>query len=281
MSKAEPASSRQIPASPREIPASPRDIIETLHQQIRQCETAGRSAWRQRFSSGYAELDRVLPERGFCRGSLVEWLAAVPGSGTSTLALTSAWQACQAGRALVVVDRQQVLYPPAAVGLGIELERLIVVRPGNEADEAWAVDQALRCSGVGGVVCWPAKLDDHTFRRWQLAAESGGTIGFLVRGRAARGQPSWAELRFEVTPLAGSAKRRLPEAAGRWGPTGPARRLRVEVLRCRGGSVGGTLELEIDTQNKSALPEASDETNSLHLASWLAPAAAALGSTRT
>jgi hypothetical protein len=116
-----------------------------------------------------------------------------------------------------------------------------------QADNLWALDQALRCPGVAAALAWPEKLDGRTFRRLQLAAEQGGGLGLLVRPERVRHEPSWAEVRLVVEPL--------PAVA----PHAP-RRLKVELLRSRGGANGGSVEVELD-----------NETHPLHLASRLAP----------
>lgn len=135
-----------------------------------------------------------------------------PGYGASGgwLALASAWGACGAERMLVIVDREgswtERFYPPAAAALGIDLSRMLVLRPHGEQDAIWCLDQALRCRGVGGVWCeWDA-MDDRVFRRLQLAAEQGHALGMLVRSAAYCGQPSWAhvQLLVESIPTTGS-----------------------------------------------------------------------------
>lgn len=191
---------------PSALNNSKQQVLQALAEQIEQCHLAG-SAERELISSGLPALDRCLAEGGLRRGRLMELVAAVPGSGAARLALSAACHACDEGRLLVVVDRRREFYPPAANSLGIALAQMLVVRPNNAIDEAWAIDQALRSLGVGAVLGWPDKLDDHTFRRWQLAAETSGTIGLLIRPAAARSQPSWAEVKLLITPLANSTDR--------------------------------------------------------------------------
>ena len=108
---------------------------------------------------------------------------------------------------LVVIDRPQTFYPPAAAAWGIDLERLIVVHPQNARDELWAAVQALRSPVVAAMWASIDRLDSRAFRRLQLAAEAGRTLGVLVRPAAARGQPSWADVRLEVGPLSESVVR--------------------------------------------------------------------------
>ncbi len=209
-------------------------LVLALGEQLRQIEGARFTASAEVISSGHAALDRLLPEGGFRRGSLVEWLSSGAGSGAATLALAAARPALENGQALVVVDRRRRFYPPAALRLGIPLERMIVVRPANDADQAWALDQALRSRGVAAVWAAVEQAEDSTLRRWQLAAETSGVLGFLLRSKRARREPSWAELRLGIEPVASEARTQAR-----------APRLRVQLLRSRLGRSGSTVELEL------------------------------------
>lgn len=226
----------------------PAPTIEHLRQQIARAEVSTHKRGDTPLSSGWTPLDDILPDRGIRRGALIEWLSAGAGSGGATLALGSAVEACRDGGALVVFDPDGWFYPPAAARFGVELERLVVVQPASAADAAWALDQALRCPGVAAALAWPERLDARDFRRLQLAAESAGTVGLLVRPAAVRHEPSWADVRWliEPRPGAGDADRR---------------RLRVHLLRCRGGAADCSIDVELD-----------DETRTLHLAEPLAAA---------
>jgi len=166
-------------------------------------------------------------------GQLVEWLADGPGTGVDTLAVLTAREALNSDGTLVVVDRHGHFYPPAAMRLGIAPDRLVLVRVDTLADQTWALDQSLRCRGVAAVLGWPRRLDDRTYRRLQLAAEEGHTLGLLIRPAEAQSEPSFADARLLVTPL--------PCA-------GSSRRLRIDVLRNRGGREHGSFLVEIDDE---------------------------------
>jgi protein ImuA len=234
--------------------------IEALRQQLAQWEGA---AWRRgtryagsmedpaslerlpALSSGCPALDRALPDQGFRPGTLVEWLFRGVGDGTATLTFRAAAGALRAAAgAVVVLDRTGEFYPLAAVAQGIEPARLIVVHPGNKADHSWAMDQALRCPAVAAVVAWPesldGKLDGRTFRRLQLAVEQGGGLGLLIRPENVRGQPSWADVRLLVESLPS------PAPYGRRAPCTHGRRMRVVLLRCRGGRGEQSVEVEVE-----------------------------------
>jgi protein ImuA len=231
-------------------PLPNRQIVAQLQERLEQFSPPRRGS-TQTVSSGCQELDRLLAHEGLrhgglCRGTLVEWLGVSPGSGAGSLALAAAREACREGGPLVVIDRAACFYPPAAAQAGVELDRLIVVRPDNGADEVWALDQALRSSAVAAVLCWIERREPRMWRRMQLAAEAAGNLGLFVRPATARGDPSWAAVRFFVTPLPSSAV---------------GRRLRIELLRLRGNPGGQTLDLELD-----------DETGAVRLAPAVAAA---------
>jgi protein ImuA len=210
---------------------------------------------REAIGSGFAGVDALLPASGLRRGSLVEWLtpntdAAADrggpsdrgpsgspagdlqsGAGAATLACAVACRLAGASggpATIVVVDRTEWFHPPAVLPWLTAGQQLVVARPAHDDDEIWAIDQALRCSGVAAVVAWPrqrwqARQRSHwqtALRRWQLAARSSGAIGLLVRPQAALRDPSWAEARIGVEPLPGGAllerRLRLTRLGGGW-----------------------------------------------------------------
>ena len=230
---------------------------------------------KPRISSGWPALDALLPGQGFLRGSLVEWLSEGPGSGAGTLALRVAQQASRPvdpqahpqAAPIVVLDRSGWFYPPAAAAWGMDLQRLILLCPRDEASALWALDQALRCPAVAAVWTWLPRLEGRWFRRFQLAVEHSGCLGLLLRPAQVRGQPSWAEMQLGVQPQ----------------PSRSGRRWCVELLRCRGPGRLGQVEFQLD-ELSDRLPtlkkSGSHETHSLPLATPLAPPKAARRSTR-
>jgi hypothetical protein len=105
-------------------------LITQLREQIRQTETAGRIGDGSLVTNGCHAIDRLLPENGYPRGSLIQWIST-GGSGADLLSLRVAQQACDDGGALVVIDPQHEFFPPAAAAIGINLDNLIVLR-GNQ-----------------------------------------------------------------------------------------------------------------------------------------------------
>jgi protein ImuA len=228
-------------------------LVSGLRQQLERWKAVGAAEDTTVFSCGAAAVDPLLPGGGLQHGMLVEWLAGASGAvggGAATLGLLGAREACGEGGALVVIDRRQTFYPPAAAAWGIDLDRMIVVHPQNSRDELWAAVQALRSPAVAAMFATIDRLDSRSFRRLQLAAQAGQTLGVMMRPGSVRGEPSWADVTLEVRncgfriadcgfiqPI------RNPKSAIRNRPT---RRVQVRVLRCHNGRAGGSVVLEID-----------------------------------
>ncbi|HEV3339657.1 MAG TPA: hypothetical protein VG125_04855 [Pirellulales bacterium] len=222
-------------------------------------------------STGCVQLDRLFPSGGVARGTLVEWLAEDGGSGAMWLALIAAREACRGYGPLLVVDGRGTFYPPAAAWAGVDLERLIVVRPATARDETWALDQSLRCQGVGAVLCLTDRLSPRAARRLQLAAEASGGIGLLVRPASVRAEPCWSQVRLLVEARPGTDAR---------GALRGGRRLEVELLKTRGtvaSELGGQSKLgeqsELSGRGRLEL-EVDDETGVVRAVARLASPAA-------
>jgi hypothetical protein len=275
-----------MPSSPH--PSNPPHTIQTLRNQLQRWEAQyHQPSAEHTISSGCAALDQLLPTGGFVPGQLVEWLSSRAGGGAATLAwvvalraVTTAANHNHSGSTIVVVDQGGDFYPPAAIALGgiawgVKPEQIMIVRPQNLADTMWAIDQALRCSAVAAV--WTAlnKIEPRHFRRMQLSAEEGATLGLLVRPADVHGQPSWSDLQLLVQPQPATTDGdKTTKPAGSIKPATDRRTWQLRVLRCRGGTAGGslTLQMEDTTGQLYALQQNSQhhETSALHLAAQLA-----------
>lgn len=179
---------------------------------------------------------RWLADSSWPRGGLVEWLFDGDGAGAVSLALL-ATRTTASHDLSVVIDGRGEFYAPAVAALGIDFRSTVFVRPERIADALWSAEQALRTPGVGRVVCEAEKLSPQVFRRLQLAAETGGSLGVLLRPENIRHQPSWAEFRLLIRPLA---------MADPQNSAMPKRRFLVELLKAKRQFAGGTCLWELD-----------------------------------
>lgn len=227
-----------------------RALVAQLSREVKRIEVAGRVQPDQLgrrsaiFSTGSAAIDGCLPSGGYESGTIIEYLQSSAGSGATTLALSAAREALVVtDRFCVVVDWRQQFYPPAAAALGLDLKRIVIVRPKTLADRLWAIDQALRSPAIVAVVAEVEQLDDRAARRLQLAAESGGGLGLLVR-HSQRQHPSWAEVQWLVRPM------RCVASHSQAPPIHMAhRQLQLELLRVRGGASGSRVNIQVNATN--------------------------------
>jgi cell division inhibitor SulA/protein ImuA len=90
-------------------------------------------------------------------------------------------------------------FAPALAQHGIDLDRLLVVRPVSATEALWAAEQALASGVCAAVLLWLKGTDDRWLRRLKLAAEAGGALGVLFRPERHRFESSPAALRLLLT----------------------------------------------------------------------------------
>ncbi|HUU82704.1 MAG TPA: hypothetical protein VM243_04290 [Phycisphaerae bacterium] len=176
------------------------DRLRQLRAMLERYQHRRRGGTRPVVPTGLARLDRALPNGGLPGGAVTEILSHLDGAGGTTLALRAAVAAAQSGRAVAVVDAGGDFYPPAMWRLGMQVDRLLVIRVSRPEEVVWAVDQCLRCSAVAAVVAPIRRLDAAASRRLQLAAESGGGLGILLRPDTGR-RHSFAAVQMRVEPV--------------------------------------------------------------------------------
>jgi hypothetical protein len=159
-------------------------------------------------STGYPKLDRCLPGGGWPRQALIEILVAHYGSGELQLLMPllarlghagSNGEDGEAGWIAWIAPPFQP-YPPALLQWGIDLSRMLIVRPRRSSETLWAAEQALASGNCRAVLLWSEKTDHTASRRLQLAAVKGTCQGFVFRPWKALLQPSAAALRLRLEP---------------------------------------------------------------------------------
>jgi cell division inhibitor SulA len=118
-------------------------------------------------------------------------------------------------------------FAPALAQQGIELSRLIVVRPPSATEALWAAEQALGSGVCAAVLLWLKGTDDRWLRRLKLAAEAGGALGVLFRPERHRFESSPASLRLLLTR--GDREPRLEIIKVQGGRPGPIEPERVSI----------------------------------------------------
>ncbi len=99
------------------------------------------------------------------------------------------------------------------------LSRCIFIDPPDEKLRAWAVETALRSHAVAAVIAEFKSIRFSLSRRFELAAEKGGTLGLFIRSPKDFSLPSAAASRWRITTTPSSSL--LP-------------RFELELVKCKG-----------------------------------------------
>lgn len=239
---------------------------DALRRTIQGIEEAG-SADRPRLPLGVPAIDRALPGGGLRLGGIHEVVGDESATGFCAALLARAGGAGgrSAGRsdgrgprpagarpgsrtaagALLWLAEGDDLYAPGLVRYGIGPGQLLVVSGLRRQDDMlWAMEEALRCRAVSGVVAEIGQIGLIAGRRLMLAAEGTGVLG-LVLSRRARGRGGGVGVRaaisrWRVTAVPGRTaigETGPPDqrSNGRKQPETGRTRWHVELLHCRGG----------------------------------------------
>jgi protein ImuA len=234
----------------------PSPTLQELRARLRALERPGTQA-RATLSLGAAEIDAALPWGGLPLGRLHQITGGEDGFGGPPIAFTARLAARLAGqppddgrepgrepereRGLVLWvvaagTPDDTLYGPGLAAWGLTPDRLVVARATTEADVLWCLEEGLRCPALSAVVGHGRAVGLTAGRRLQLAAEEGGTTGFLLPSDRAAG---WRTAAAAEAATAATTRWHVvasPAAPAPWNPRGlGAPRWTVSLERCQGG----------------------------------------------
>ena len=200
--------------------------LERLRLEIQRVQAAPRQLLAE-LRSGLAGLDAL---HLWQLGTVVE-LCGEAASGRTSLALRAVAAAAQETRLSAWVDGPRELYPPAAAALGVDLARLLVVRPREPGRLVWSATQLARSGAFACVVAdfthTGVRLSGADARKLAEAARKGGTLLLLLTSPGATAQ---GLCRLEVRPAA------APEEVPAPAPTPPVVSLDAWRRRDQGGA---------------------------------------------
>ncbi len=148
--------------------------------------------------TGHAALDDALPLGGWPRHSITEILLPADGVGEIDLLLPTLSRLTQAGKKVVLVGCPYIAYAPGWRSRGIDLRHVHLIEA-DAKQAVWAFEQCLRSGACAAVVGWPQRIDQHALRRLQCAADSGQSLGFVLRDKRHADNASPAPLRLEIS----------------------------------------------------------------------------------
>lgn len=207
--------------------ASPQPTLQHLRQALAGIDPSLRPGLPepdQVIGTGVPDIDTALGG-GLPRGALHEFSPAAPMHLTAATGFATALAARACGRkgqTLWIATEFALMegggpYGPGLDRFGLPSARLLVLRVPRAADALWAMEEALRCRALTGVIAELADdsaADDLTVtRRLMLAAREGNCPGFFLRTRTTD-SPSAAATRWQI-----AAAPSRPDAYGGLGCT--------------------------------------------------------------
>lgn len=246
--------------------ATARDtrVLEQLRAQIARVEHGGRADGTA-LPFGVAAMDAHLPGGGLLLGALHEVCPAYPElAHAAASSLFAAGAAARLQGSVLWCLTRRGLFAPALAGAGLHPDRVLYAEAGDEAAVLAVAEEALRHGGLAAVIAEVTRFGLTASRRLQLAAESSGVLGLVIRRWSRAGEPpagsTAAATRWRVAALPSSPLGGATPGVGR-------PRWRLELVRCRGGEAphtwtveacdgAGRLRLAADLADRPAAPAA-------------------------
>jgi protein ImuA len=174
----------------------------------------------------------AFPQGCFPLGAVHELISEGPEDAASTAGFTAALVSglMKNGGAAVWIGQSPILFPPALKSFGIRPDQLIFIVLKKEKDLLWALEEALKCSGLSAVIGELPELGFTHSRRFQLAVEQSKVTGFILRSNPRSITPNSCIARWKIRPLPSSSEDNLPGLGHtRW---------QVDLLKIRNGRPG-------------------------------------------
>jgi cell division inhibitor SulA len=138
------------------------------------------------YPTGFNLLNQALLGGGWPKTGLVEILLSTPNCGALRLMMPLLVQLSQEGKWIILINPPHTPLFSEWVREGVILSNVLVI-DFPESDEdiekkyLWAYEQALKFHGCGIALFWCDELAIGKGRRLKLSAESGETLGLILR----------------------------------------------------------------------------------------------------
>jgi protein ImuA len=208
-------------------PLRKSDVISELQKSILRMQ-GFRFSKNESLDLKLGPINDSFPNASFPLGAVHEFLSERMEDATSTIGFIAVLLSSLMGHSGVTlwISASRTLFPPSLKNFGLEPDRFIFLDLKKESDVIWAMEEALKCSAVAGVVGEVRAIDFTSSRRLQLAVEQSQVTGFVLRNNFRQSNTTACVSRWKISSLP-SERTSLP------GIGFP--KLKVELLRIRNG----------------------------------------------
>lgn len=150
-------------------------------------------------SSGWAELDKVLPGGGWPGHAVTEVLTAQPSVLEWRMLSPGLRLVVDAGSQVVVIGPPREPHIPGLLHMGLSEGQFIWIQAQSPAERLWATEQLIKSNSAGAIVSWLPKVRPEQVRRLQVCAQACEAPVFLCRPEAVQYESSAAPLRVHAS----------------------------------------------------------------------------------
>lgn len=181
---------------------------------------------------GLGEIENSFPGCVFPKKAIHEFVTLLPEQSAASDGFIAGLLAVlmENGAACVWASTSRRLFPSSLCLFNVAPERIIFMDVQTEKDVLWITEEALKCEGLAAVVAEVNNLSLIESRRLQLAVESSGVTGFILRKDGNKMASTVATARWRISPLPSHTEEGMPGLGfPRW---------QVELLKVRNGKPG-------------------------------------------
>ena len=181
---------------------------------------------------GLGEIENSFPGGVFPKKAIHEFITIQPEHSAASDGFIAGLLSVlmENGAACVWVSTTRHLFPASLSLFNVEPERIIFMDVQSEKDVLWITEEAIKCAGLAAVVAELNNVSLIESRRLQLAVETSGVTGFILRKDGNKKASTVATARWKVSPLPSVTQDGLPGIGfPRW---------QVELLKVRNGNPG-------------------------------------------
>ncbi|MGK6351302.1 ImuA family protein [Parapedobacter sp. DT-150] len=213
---------------------------------------------------GLGPVEEAFPNGVFPIGRVHEFIMASPEQTAASSGFVGGLLSTlmRAGGICLWISPSTTLFPPAINTFGVAPDRIIFITMRRENDIRWALEEALKCTGLAAVVAELREMDFVQSRRLQLAVEKTQVTGFVLRSNPRKVGATACAARWRIQPLPSELEPGLPGVGfPKW---------EVQLLTVRNGNPGtwrmewsgGRFTPVVSAPPAIALPEQNRQTGS-------------------
>jgi protein ImuA len=212
--------------------ATKADIITQLQRDILPLQGFVMSLKNAAIDARLGVIRNAFPNASFPVGAIHEFVFSEAVDFVATGGFVGGILAplMQSGNAAVWISCGALVFPPALQSFGIPPEKIIFIQLKNEKQILWAMEEALKCTGIAGVIGDMQDLSFTNSRRLQLAVEQSQVTGFVFRRNPRNLTTTACVTRWKISSLPSELEDDMPGVGfPRWN---------VELLKVRNGMPG-------------------------------------------